>query len=79
MPDPYEIPPGFEPGESQIPGWAKDVDRFRVCYAITLLVAQRYDPIYCKQLYDEPSLVTNDVPLAPAKRVVVHPGEPPGS
>jgi len=65
---PYQIPPGFEPDASQVPIWAADIDRFRVCYAVTMLVAQRFDQVFCKQLYDNPNFVTNDVPLADPKR-----------
>jgi hypothetical protein len=80
--DPYEIPPAFEPDASEIPVWADDRDRFRICYALTLLIAQRYDPIFCKQLYDDPRMLTGDddkwhPPLAEPRRQVVHPGEPP--
>jgi hypothetical protein len=65
MADPYVIPPEYEPQPEQIPPYAHDSDRFRVCFAMTMLVAQRYDPIYCKSLYDDPRFVTDDVPLAP--------------
>lgn len=62
--EPYQIPPEFEPNPAQIPPWATDIGRFRVCYALTLLIAERYDPIFCKQLYDSDDLSTDDVPLA---------------
>lgn len=56
----YEIPPGYEPHPTQIPAWATDMDRFRICFAITALVAQRYDPIYCRSLYDSDDLDTSE-------------------
>jgi hypothetical protein len=67
-PEPYQIPPEYEPDPAQIPRWAEDVDRFRISYAITLLIAQRYDPMFCKQLYDSDEMVSGDVPLAPPAR-----------
>jgi len=48
----FEIPPEYEPHISQIPGWATDVDRFRICFATTRQIAQRDDPLFTKQLYD---------------------------
>lgn len=72
-PQPYQIPPGFEPDESQIPAWAADdIDRFRVCYAMTMLIAQRFDQVFCKQLYDNPDFITDDIPLADPKREPAH-------
>jgi hypothetical protein len=60
----YQIPPEYEPREEQIPPYAHDIGRFRVCFALTRLIAQRDDPIFCKQLYDDPRLTTDDVELA---------------
>lgn len=60
----YQIPPEYEPRPEQIPSWAHDVARFRVCFAITRLVAQRDDAIFCKQLYDSDEITTDDVELA---------------
>ena len=40
----YEIPPEYEPRPEQIPPWAQDVDRFRICFAITMLVAAALRP-----------------------------------
>ena len=47
-----EIPAEFQPHRDQIPAWATDDARFRLCFAITRAVAQRDDPLFCKQLYD---------------------------
>jgi hypothetical protein len=60
----YEIPPEYEPRDGQIPRWATDMERFRICFAITRLIAQRDDPIFCKQLYDDDRVVTDDVDIA---------------
>ena len=56
----YELPPQFEPRPSQYPPWATDAQRFRVCFALTMLIAERFDPIFCKSLYDDPRLLTGD-------------------
>ena len=53
-----EIPPEFEPHPAQILGYVKDLDRFRLCFAMTRLIAQRDDPLFCKQLYDDGGFVT---------------------
>ena len=68
----FEIPPEYEPRPEQIPPWAQDVARFRICFAITRLVAQRDDPIYCEQLYDSDEINT-DEPLAEPKPLPPHP------
>lgn len=47
----FEIPPDFEPHDAQIPSWATDVERFRICFALTRLIAERDDPIFCRELY----------------------------
>jgi hypothetical protein len=60
----YQIPAEYEPNDAQIPPYATDIGRFRICFAITRLVAQRDDPIYTKSLYDDKRLVTDDVDLA---------------
>lgn len=70
---PFQIPPGFEPRDEQIPAWAHDIERFRICFAITMLVAQHYDPVYCKSLYDDERIVTDDVPLAEPLPLPKHP------
>jgi len=70
---PFEIPPEYEPRPEQYPPWAADPERFRVCFAITMLVAQRYDPIFCKQLYDSDEIATDDVPLAEPLPLPPHP------
>jgi hypothetical protein len=64
MTEPYVIPPEFEPDPAQIPAYAKDVDRFRICFAITLQIAQRVDPLFCRQLYFSDELATGEE-LAP--------------
>ena len=50
--EPFQIPPEYEPRPEQIPPWAHDTKRFRICFAITLRIAERYDPFFCRQLYD---------------------------
>jgi hypothetical protein len=69
----YEIPPEYEPRGEQIPRWATDVERFRICFAITRLIAQRDDPIFCKQLYDDDRVVTDDVDIAEPGPLPSHP------
>lgn len=61
--EPFQIPPEYEPRIEQIPPYAQDVGRFRICFALTRLIAERDDAIFCKQLYDDPRLTTDD-PLA---------------
>lgn len=56
----YEIPLEFEPHPAQIPPYVKDLDRFRICFAITLRIAERYDPIFCRQLYYSDEIVTGE-------------------
>ncbi|HEY1445018.1 MAG TPA: hypothetical protein VGF51_08960 [Acidimicrobiales bacterium] len=48
----FEIPPEYEPHDDQIPSWATDIGRFRICYAITLRITGKYDPVFCEQLYN---------------------------
>lgn len=69
MAETYQIPPEYEPRIEQIPPYAHDVGRFRICFAITRLVAQRDDPIFCKQLYDSDEITTDDVDLAEPQSV----------
>jgi len=52
MSDALEIPPEYEPNPAQIPVWATDLDRFRICFAMTRAIAHRDDPVFTKQLYD---------------------------
>lgn len=55
--DAYQIPPEYEPHPDEYPEWAHDLGRFRICYAITLKITGRYDPIFCRELYE------GDIPL----------------
>lgn len=62
--DAYQIPPEYEPRDEQIPPYAHDIGRFRIVFALTRLIAQRDDPIFTKQLYDDDRITTDDVDLA---------------
>lgn len=49
-----EIPPEYEPHPDQIPAFVMtdaDLERWRLCFAITRAVAQRDDPVFARELY----------------------------
>lgn len=49
-----DIPLELEPHTAQVPAFVTTDDelaRFKLCFAITRLVAQRDDPSFCRQLY----------------------------
>lgn len=50
------IPPEYEPHPYQLPAWADDVPRFRLCFAIGRAICQRDDTVFVRELY------TGDIP-----------------
>jgi len=73
--DLIEIPPEFEPNPGQIPAYATDVDRYRICFAVTRQNAGRDDPLWTQQLY-EGDIPTGNVapphPSTPAAQQAEH-------
>lgn len=67
---PYDIPSEYEPDPAHIPASATDIERFPYLLAITRLIAERDDPIFCKQLYDDDRISTEEIvePLTTTSR-----------
>lgn len=56
-----EIPTEYEPHPAQIPAWADDEWRFRLCFAIARAITLRdFDPVFVRELYFG-DLPTDDV------------------
>lgn len=49
-----DLPENLKPTEDQYPPFVNTRDeraRFDLCFALTRLIAQRDDPVFCRQLY----------------------------
>lgn len=60
---PVAIPPEFLPDDNQYPPFVitpEQRQRFDLCFALTRLIAQRDDPVFCRQLYFS-DLATGDL------------------